>query len=108
MNELHLHLHECRFADVRPRRVSSPRTLPCARTTTSVEYCKIPSKRGECSPSAGGEGRHPRTLFPWPSGVVFAESACFLTVLAFVSVNGHTLAQEAKPRPITPRGEFSA
>jgi hypothetical protein len=38
----------------------------------------------------------------------FAESARFLTVLAFVSVNGRAFAQEAKPRPITPRGELSA
>jgi S1-C subfamily serine protease len=38
----------------------------------------------------------------------FAASALFLTVLASVSLSGHALAQEAKPRPITPRGELSA
>ena len=40
--------------------------------------------------------------------VRLAESIFFLTVLAFVSLAGPAPAQEAKLRPITPRGELSA
>ena len=35
--------------------------------------------------------------------VRFAASISFLTVLVFVSLAGPALAQEPKPRPITPR-----
>ena len=40
--------------------------------------------------------------------VPFAASIFFLTVFAFVSLTGPGLAQEPKPRPITPRGALSA